>query len=288
MTLGESNPVSLWYTRPNMVTEACVALHVGQGRTASLGELVMSAWFEDEAFWMALYLYLFPEEQFALAEAHVDQLLALVAPAGHVVLDLCCGPGRHAIGLAKRGFAVTGVDLSAFLLAKAQARAQAAQVAVEWLRDDMRHFVRPEAYNLAVSLGTSFGYFADPQDDHRVLQNIFRSLKPHGVYLIDMLGKEVLAKTFQPTTSSQEPDGTLWIRRNEIVNGWSRIRTEWILIQGDKATTFHFQLTLYSGYELKERLEQAGFGTVRLFGDLQGNAYGPEASRLIAVAWKAP
>jgi hypothetical protein len=43
-----------------------------------------------------------------------------------------------------------------------------------------------------------------------------------------------------------------------------------------------------SGYELKERLEQAGFGTVRLFGDLQGNAYGPEASRLIAMAWKAP
>ena len=61
-----------------------------------------------------------------------------------------------------------------------------------------------------------------------------------------------------------------------------------MLIQGDKATTFDFQLTLYSGYELTERLEQAGFGTVRLCGDVQGNAYGPEASRLIAVAWKAP
>ena len=159
---------------------------------------------------------------------------------------------------------------------------------MEWLRDDMRHFVRPGAYDLVLNLGTSFGYFDDPQDDRRVLQHIFRSLKPHGVYLIDMLGKEAVAKTFQPTTSSQEPDGTLWIRRNEIVAGWSRVCTEWILIQGDKATTFHFQLTLYSGYELKELLKQAGFGTVRLFGDLQGNAYGPEASRLIAVAWKAP
>jgi len=139
-----------------------------------------------------------------------------------------------------------------------------------------------------VSLGTSFGYFDGPQDDRGVLQNIFRSLKPHGAYLIDMLGKEVLAKTFQPTTSSQAPDGTLWSRRNEIVDGWSRVRTEWMCIQGDKATTFHFQLTLYSGYEIKERLEQAGFSTVRLFGDLQGSAYGPEASRLIAVAWKVP
>jgi SAM-dependent methyltransferase len=238
-----------------MVTEVLVALHVGQGHTASLGELVMPAWFEDEAFWMALCPYLFPEEQFAHAEEQVDQLLALVAPAGQIVLDLCCGPGRHASGLAKRGCAVTGVDLLAFLLTKAQARAQAAQVAVEWLRDDMRHVVRPGAYDLVVHLGTSFGYCAAPQDDRRVLQHIFRSRKPHGVYLIDMLGKEVLAKTFQQTTSSQAPDGTLWIRRNEIVDGWSRVRTEWILIQGDKATTFRFQLTLYSGYELKERLE---------------------------------
>jgi cyclopropane fatty-acyl-phospholipid synthase-like methyltransferase len=119
---------------------------------------------------MALYPYLFPEEQFARAEEHVDQLLAPVAPTGHVVLDLCCGPGRHAIGLAKRGFTVTGVALSVFLLAKAQARAQVAQVAVEWLRDDMRHVVRPGAYDLVVSLGTSFGYFDDPQDDRRVMQ----------------------------------------------------------------------------------------------------------------------
>ena len=103
MPLGGGNPVSLWYTRPNMVTEAFVALNMGQGHTASLGELGMPAWFEDEAFWMALYPYLFPEEQFARAEEQVDQLLALVAPAGHVVLDLCCAPGRHAIGLAKRG-----------------------------------------------------------------------------------------------------------------------------------------------------------------------------------------
>ena len=64
MTLGEGNPVSLCDTRPNIVTEAFVALNVGQGHTASLGELVMPAWFEDEAFWMALYPYLLDSGEF--------------------------------------------------------------------------------------------------------------------------------------------------------------------------------------------------------------------------------
>ena len=87
MTLGEGNPISLCYTRPNIVTEVFAALNVGQGYTASLGELVMPAWFEDEAFWMALYPYLFPDEQFALAEEQVDQLLALVGFTQERTLD---------------------------------------------------------------------------------------------------------------------------------------------------------------------------------------------------------
>jgi hypothetical protein len=55
MTLGEDNPVSLWYTRTTMVTEAFAALNVGHGYTASLGEPGMPTWFEDKTFWMALY-----------------------------------------------------------------------------------------------------------------------------------------------------------------------------------------------------------------------------------------
>ena len=49
---------------------------------------------------------------------------------------------------------------------------------------------------------------------------------------------------------------------------------------------FRFHHTLYSGQELQDRLEQTGFGEVRLFGNLDGEEYGPEARRLIAVARK--
>jgi SAM-dependent methyltransferase len=246
----------------------------------------MTEWFTDESLWMTMYPFLFPEERFAVATVQVDMLLALVDVPGRAILDLCCGPGRHAIVLANRGYTVTGVDASPFLLEQARARAQAAGATVEWVLADMRHFVRPAAYDLVLSMFTSFGYFDDKDDDLKVLRNMHHNLKPGGVCVLDMLGKERLAKIFQPTTSEQAPDGTLWVQRHEVVDAWSRMRNEWILIKDGRARSFTFQLTVYSGQELTDRLGQAGFRRVRLCGDLEGQAYGPQAERLVAVAWK--
>lgn len=63
----------------------------------------MTEWFADESFWLALYPFLFPEERFAVAAAQVEKLLALTDIRGGVVLDLCCGPGRHTTVLAQKG-----------------------------------------------------------------------------------------------------------------------------------------------------------------------------------------
>ena len=137
----------------------------------------MSEWFADEAFWETLYPFLFPQERFEAADEQVEKILRLVEFAGRDVLDLCCGPGRHSVALARRGLAVTGVDRSPFLLAKAKERALAAEVTVNWVAEDMRRFVRPKAFDLALSLFTSFGYFPDPEDDLRVLRNIRANLR---------------------------------------------------------------------------------------------------------------
>jgi ubiquinone/menaquinone biosynthesis C-methylase UbiE len=67
-------------------------------------------------FWRELYLYIFPPERFDAAASQVEQVLALACLNGGAVLDLCCGPGRHAIEFARRSFTVTGVDRTPFLV----------------------------------------------------------------------------------------------------------------------------------------------------------------------------
>ena len=115
----------------------------------------MKEWFEDESFWMEMYPFMFPEERFKAAEEQVEKILSLVGFQGSSVLALCCGPGRHSIVLARRGFTVTGVDRTPFLLEKAKQRAKTENVNVEWILSDMRNFIRPNAYELVLNLFTS-------------------------------------------------------------------------------------------------------------------------------------
>lgn len=244
-------------------------------------------WFEDESFWESFYPVLFPEEKLQASEDEVERMLNLTGFRGSDVLDLCCGPGRHSVILAKRGFRVTGVDRSPFLLGRARARAAHEHVHVEWIQQDMRDFVRAEAFDLALNMFTSFGFFEDKSDDLRVLRNIRESLRKNGVLLIDVIGKEYLARVLQPTTSRRAADGSLLIERHEIFDDWTRVRNEWILVKDDRARSFTFRHTIYSAQELKERLCEAGFRRVAVYGDLEGNEYGPSARRLVAVAWKS-
>ena len=63
----------------------------------------MTEWFEDETFWVKLYPFIFPEQKFAIADDQVASILKLVGLEGGSVLDLACGPGRHATALAQEG-----------------------------------------------------------------------------------------------------------------------------------------------------------------------------------------
>jgi len=247
----------------------------------------MHEWFENEDFWREMYPYMFDEQGFAAADEQVRKIIKLTGIRRGAVLDLCCGPGRHSVALAKRGFRVTGVDRTRFLLNKARHRAQFAREKVDFVHSDMRDFVRPNAFRLALNLFTSFGYFDKKDDDRRAVRNIFESLEPGGVCVIDVMGKERLARIMQSTLAERHPDGSLLVRFHEIFDDWTRIRNEWILVKGNKVRSFKFHHTIYSGQELKDLLRAAEFAEVKLFGNLDGAPYGPEAQRLIAVARKS-
>ena len=244
-------------------------------------------WFEDEALWRELYPYVFPLERMAAAERQVGAILALSGVTGGAVLDLCCGPGRHAVEFARRGFAVTGVDRSGFLLERARERADAAAVEVEWVLDDMREFARPAAFHLACNLFTSFGYFQREEDNLRVLRNILASLREGGTLVMDMVGRERMQRQGMEPRHTHFADGAVLIQQPHVNQDCTRLDNEWTLVRGGQSRSYRFEHYLYSGPGLEERLLSSGFASVRLYGDLEGSGYGPEALRLVAVARKA-
>lgn len=244
-------------------------------------------WFDDDSFWEELYPFIFSAKRFKVAAEQIGKILALTQPEGRSVLDLCCGPGRCSVMLAEEGFSVTGVDRTKILLDKARARAKAAGVIVNWVEQDARDFVRPSAFDLALSMFTSFGYFDNKLDDITVLANVLASLRPGGIFLLDMMGKERLAHKLQRTTSETLPDGSMLVQRNEVFDDWTRIRKEWILVRQGHAKRFTFHHNVYSGQEIRDRMEQVGFVDVSLYGNLDGDEYDQDAKRLIAVGHKS-
>jgi len=243
-------------------------------------------WFEDECLWRELYPYVFPLERLAAAQDQVVQIVALSGVTGGAVLDLCCGPGRHAVEFARHGFRVTGVDRSGFLLERARERADAAPVLVEWVRDDMREFQRPATFDLACNLFTSFGYFQREEDNLRVLRNVRESLREGGTLVMDMVGKERMLRQGMEARSTSFADGAVLLQQPHVGEDWERMDSEWTLVKDGQSRSYRFEHYLYSGQGLQDRLESCGFSHVRLYGDLSGSPYGPDAMRLVAVAQK--
>lgn len=243
-------------------------------------------WFADESFWTTFGQYIYSDARLQRASDDVDRLLALAAARPSDVLDLGCGTGRHAVEFSRRGCTVTGVDRTKPVLAQARAYAAETRVDVEFVECDMREFVRTAAFDLVVSFFTSFGYFRSVEDERRVVANVFQSLRPGGTFIVDVMGKEVLARIFQATRSDVAPDGTLIIWRTAVDDGWSRIKGQWYAVRDRDVRCFQVDHWIYSGRELRDLLMGTGFREVSLYGDLEGQEYGPTATRLVAVGRK--
>jgi SAM-dependent methyltransferase len=244
-------------------------------------------WHEDDGFWSTLEPFFFSYfRNPASSKRETDQILDLLKPDPRAdILDLCCGPGRITLELASRGFRVTGVDRTVQYLDRARAHVQERKLAVELVHQDARRFVRSNAFDIALNMLTSFGYFEEPDDDQKMLQNIHDSLRPGGQVLIDLMGKECLARDFQPRDWHQHPDtGHYLLEERTIQNDWATIETRWIVIRGNEQRQFTSRLRLYSARELADVLTKVGFSRTEVYGDLDGAPYDHAAQRLIAVA----
>ena len=114
-------------------------------------------------------------------------------PKGSRILDLGCGYGRLSVELAKRGYYVVGLDLSARLLEMAEELARRERVEVELLRRDMRDLDYQEEFDGILSWDTSFGYFSDEENED-LLKRIAKALKLGGKLVLDLHNRDAYVR----------------------------------------------------------------------------------------------
>jgi 2-polyprenyl-3-methyl-5-hydroxy-6-metoxy-1,4-benzoquinol methylase len=104
------------------------------------------------------------------------------------ILDVGCGTGRHAIELARRGYSVTGVDLSESQLNKAKEKAAAANVRIDFQKADARELNFQSEFDAVLILCEgAFSLMETDAMNFRILQNVERALKPGGKFILTTL-----------------------------------------------------------------------------------------------------
>jgi SAM-dependent methyltransferase len=238
------------------------------------------AFFDDD--YLRIYRALISPEMTA---GEVDFLVAaLELPAAGEVLDLACGYGRHAIGLAQRGYRVTGVDFNLHYLAAAEDDAAAQGVAARWVTADMRELPFEHAFDGAYSYFTSFGYFSD-EDNERVLAGVARALRPGGRFLLDVLNRDWILTHPQQRVWNPLDDGSLLmeetsldVRRSQVLN-----RQIHIAPQSGAQITKEFTLRAYTCAELESLCLRHGLGVREVWGGADRSEYTTESRRLILL-----
>jgi ubiquinone/menaquinone biosynthesis C-methylase UbiE len=239
------------------------------------------AFFDDD--YLRIYRPQFLPERTEAETQFIASSLGLRPGGG--VLDLACGVGRHAIGMARLGYRVTGIDFNARYLEIAAADAIAAGVDVSWHAGDMRALEYDRAFDGAYSYFTSFGYF-DVDDNERVLAGIARALRPGGRVLLEMMNRDWLLTHPQQRTWSQRDDGMLLMEESTLELVPSRVVSRQLLIdpQGGTQVTKQFFLRTYTCAELTALLRRHGLAVTEVTGGAGGEPYGTESRRLAIVA----
>lgn len=202
---------------------------------------------------------------------------------GDKILDLGCGQGRHSIEFALKGFDVSAVDFSEFLIKQARAEAQKNEVKIKFKRMDMRQIRFKNRFNLVICLFSSFGLFSK-KDNSDLLFRIFYSLIPNGYFILDVDNLFRLLKCLEIDSCFNK----IQIEHLDLIEKLNFNRRtkvlKWEEIYQQQSHCGYYQY--YSKSELKELLRSAGFRIINVFGSFDGEAYSKNSERLIFICQK--
>ena len=176
----------------------------------------------------------------AVVEREVAFLSSVLPGPGSRVLDLCCGPGRHAIPLAESGFRVTGLDRDAAALRDAASHGTTAT----FVRADMRRIpLATGGVDAVICMWQSFGHF-DVAGNRAVLAEMARAVRPNGCVILDVYHREFHAAHLGERTLDRSGDH---IRERRSMDG-DRLRVH--LRYESTAIEEKFEWQLYTPSEL--------------------------------------
>jgi SAM-dependent methyltransferase len=208
---------------------------------------------------------MYPPEQTS-ADADFIQKALRLAP-GSKVADVPCGNGRISIELAKRGYHVTGVDLTNELIDEAKRTAAAQGLTCTFEHRDMRDLPWPARFDGLFCFGNSFGYLGLAGNEE-YLRAVHAALRPGGRFALETgLAAESLLANYPVAKRNWYVTGdTLMLREMSYDPARGEASTDYQFIRGAACEKKRAVYSIYMYREFEEMLKRAGFQEVQGYG----------------------
>ena len=243
-------------------------------------------WFE-EAFchhYLEVYSHRTEEQAFAeIAFAHEHLHFA----KDQIVLDLCCGAGRHAFALSPLVKSVVGFDLSSDLLNYATKENLSKKCDnIFWQKGDMRNINFLNSFDAVVCFFNSFGYFENENENNQVITNVYNALKPQGYLLIDLMNKPFIVKNLKEQTIKTINQYKI-VETRIISSDGLRVKKEVKIFESDTLIKDYLEsVRMYNVEDISGIIKKAGFKSLKIFGDLNNAPLTADSPRMILIAQK--
>ena len=237
-------------------------------------------WFGEE------YLIVYEHRDIAEAEREVEFISkVLEIENDSIILDLCCGSGRHDRFLTQKGYHVIGLDYSLPLLRKAYNGFHVSGYPYYILADARIIPFRDGIFDAVLNLFTSFGYF-DDRENMDLLKSIARLLKNGGKFYIDYLNPQNIITRLTPETTKQK-NGLIVVEKRHLDTTNKRVEKSIIIRSGNVENEFHESVRLYSVEEMLVMLKEAGLIVSQVCGSIRGEQYNENSDRMLIYGWKS-
>jgi len=194
-------------------------------------------------------------------------------PGARSILDIACGTGSHAIFMAKKGYDVTGIDLSREMLDIAKQKAKNKNLHLQFICEDMRNLKFNSEFDVAYCFGLSFMEMITYDDINRSLESIRQVIKPNGLFIFDadngweMLSPDPVRKYYGKDTKTK----VIWLGSGRLdkLRRVLHLENTFLIYEGDKTQIESGieELRIFFPDELQMLLTNANFKIEAMLGD---------------------
>ena len=202
--------------------------------------------------------------------AFYEEILRREGLAPRTVVDLACGTGSVTEILARKGYRVTGVDMSEEMLTEAAMKTMEMEQPPMYSCQLLQELRLPRGVDMAVCALDSLDYILDPADCKEAIRRAYKALNPGGIFIFDVNTPEKL-RAMDDQVFLDEDDDVYCVWRGEFDEETNICSYGMDLFQREgnmwRRSFEEHREYAYSQEQLTEFLKDAGFTHIRVYAD---------------------